>query len=80
MAAVESDAIELCYGLLQRLELANERIHAALAVVDGLCLLEDLSGLLLRHHHHAVLVGDDDVARADGDAGALDGDVLATVA
>jgi hypothetical protein len=32
--------------------------------------------VFLRHHDDAVLVGDDDVAWTDGDARALDGDVL----
>src|SRR5688572_32855533 len=70
-----SDAVELRDGLLQRFELANERIHAALAVVDGLGLLENVRGAFLRHHDHAILVRDDDVAGTDGHARALDWDV-----
>jgi hypothetical protein len=60
---------------LQRLELANERIHATLAIVDDLRFLEDPRGLVVRHNHDAVLVGDDDVTRTDGYAHALDRDV-----
>src|SRR5688572_18388553 len=71
-----SDAIELGDGLLQRFELANERIHAALAIIDGLRLFEHPGGVFLRHHDDAILVGDNDVAWTNRDARALDGDVL----
>jgi len=43
--------------------LTNERIHAALAVADGLGLLEHVGRAFLRDHDHAILV---DVARAAG--------------
>src|SRR4030095_13595268 len=70
------DAVELRDGLRERLELSDEGKHPALLLVDRLRAFEHVRRTLLRHHHDTVLVGNDDVARTDGDAGALDGYVL----
>ena len=80
LAEPASDAVEFADGLLQRFELANKRIHAALAVVDGLGLFEDLSGAFLRHDDHPVLIGDDDVAGRTVTPAHSTGTFLATVA
>src|SRR6266545_503774 len=70
-----SDAVELRDGLRERLELSDEREHSALLLIDRLGAFEHLRRAFLRHHHDTVLVGHDDVAGTDGDAGALDGNV-----
>src|SRR4030095_12210014 len=70
-----SNAVEFRDRLRERLELPDEREHAALLLVDRLRAFEHVRRTILRHDDDTVLVGHDDVARTDRDAAALDGNV-----
>src|SRR5436190_21718997 len=56
-----SNAVELRDRLRQGYELPDECVHAALAFVDRLRLLQHIRRAFLRHHHADVFVRNDDV-------------------